>query len=263
VKLAVQENLIPGRSLGERLALAEELGFEGVEFWGHGIRERLGEIREAISTTSLKVSTVCSGYRGDLLSASREERELAVRDIEQLLAAAAELGAVGVIVVPTFGGPKLPDLWPLYRSVWELERALLVEELKVLGRAAENVGARVLVEPLNRYETHFLNRVDQAVAILEEVGSPGVALMVDFFHMNIEEASVEEALRLALPHLMHVHLADSNRLPPGFGHTDFRGPFRVLKEGGYRHFMALECHVPEPKVESLRKAVGYLRSAMQ
>jgi sugar phosphate isomerase/epimerase len=262
VKLAIQENLLPGRTLAEKLAAAERLGFEGVEFWGHGIRARMKEIKDALSTVRVKVSTICSGYRGDLLSPSREERETAVRDIGDLLAAAAELGAVGVIVVPTFGGPKLPDLSPLYASVWELERALLVAELKELGKRAVDAGSYVLLEPLNRYETHFLNRLEQAVSIVEEVGSPGVAVMADFFHMNIEEASVPEALRLALKHLKHVHLADSNRLPPGFGHTDFREPFKVLKEGGYAYYMAMECHVPEPREENLAKSVRYLRSMM-
>lgn len=262
MKLAIQENLLPGRTLAEKLAAAERLGFEGVELWGHGLRERIGEVKGALSTAKVKISTVCSGYRGDLLSASWEERRVAVEDIKGLLAAAAELGAVGVIVVPTFGGPKLPDLRPLYPSVWELERRLLVAELRELGKRAEEVGAYVLLEPLNRYETHFLNRLEQAVSIVEEVGSPGVAIMADFFHMNIEEASIADALRTALKHLKHIHLADSNRWLPGFGHTDFREPFKVLREGGYAYYMAMECHVPEPREENLAKSVKYLRSLM-
>jgi len=262
VKLSIQENLLPGRSLAERLAAAERLGFEGVEFWGHDIQARMKEIKDALSTVKVKVSTICSGYRGDLLSPLPGEREAAVDGIGDLLAAAAELGAVGVIVVPTFGGPKLPDLRPFYPSVWELERALLVTELKELGKKAEDAGSYVLLEPLNRYETHFLNRLEQAVSIVKEVGSPGIAVMADFFHMNIEEASIPEALKLALRHLKHIHLADSNRWLPGFGHTDFREPFRVLKEGGYAYYMAMECHVPEPREENLAKSVRYLRSLM-
>lgn len=260
MKLAIQENLLKGDSLAERLALAERLGFEGVEFWGTGLRERLAEVEQALSVTRIKASTVCSGYRGDLLSASREERALAIRDIEALLEVAAKLGAVGLIVVPTFGGPKLPDLSPLYPSVWHLERELLVCELKNLARKAEETGASILIEPLNRYETHFLNRLEQAVEIIEEVGSPGVAVMADFFHMNIEEANIAESLRGALKHLKHIHLADSNRWLPGFGHLDFREPFKVLREGGYRYYMAMECYVPEPKEESLAKSVKYLKN---
>lgn len=260
MKLAIQENLLKGNNLAERLALAERLGFEGIEFWGSGLRERSAEVKQALSTTKVKASTVCSGYRGDLLSASKEERLLAIRDIDTLLEIAAELDAVGLIVVPTFSGPKLPDLSPLYPDVWHLERELLIHELKNLARKAEETGASILIEPLNRYETHFLNRLEQAIEIIEEVGSPGVAVMADFFHMSIEEANVAESLRSALKHLKHIHLADSNRWLPGFGHSDFREPFKVLREGGYRYYMAMECYVPEPKEESLAKSMRYLRS---
>ncbi len=180
MRLAVQEGLLPGRSLAERLVAAEELGFEGVELWGRGLLDRLSEVRDAFSTVRVGVSTICSGYRGDLLSPERGERELAMCDIARLLEAAAELGAVGVIVVPTFGGPKLPDLSPLYRDVREVERSLLVEELRILGRRAEDVGAHVLLEPLNRYVTHLVNTLSQALEVVEEASSPGVVVMADF-----------------------------------------------------------------------------------
>lgn len=262
MKLAIQENLLPGTTAIERFQLACELGFKGVEVWGRGIGERIRELEEASSTTGIPISTICSGYRGDLLGAERRDRELAISDLKQLLSIAAELGAVGVIVVPTFRGPKLPDLWPLY-SVEEIERRILVEELRDVGAYADDVGAYVLLEPLNRYETHFMHRLEQAVAICEEVGCEYVKVMADFFHMNIEEADIPASLRLAAPHLKHIHLADSNRLPPGFGHTDFQRAFRVLREVDYEGFMALECRVPEPRIESLRKSVEYLRRMVE
>lgn len=262
MKFSVQENLLPGDSLVGKLTAAERLGFDGVEFWGYNIEKRLPELKQALSTVRVKASTICSGYGGDLLGASWEERRRALEDIKVRLRAAAELGAVGVIVVPTFGGAKLPDLRPLYPSVWHLERELLVRELRDLAQEAEETGASVLIEPLNRYETHFLNRLEQAVEIVEEVVSPGVAVMADFFHMNIEEASIPESLRRALKHLKHVHLADSNRWLPGFGHLDLREPFKVLREGGYVYYLALECHVPEPKEENLARSLKHLRSLL-
>lgn len=262
VKLSIQENLLPGASLADKLTAAERLGFDGVEFWGHDINGRLPEIKQALSTVRVEASTICSGYGGDLLGASWEERSRAVEDIKAGLEAAAELGAVGVVVVPTFGGPKLPDLRPLYPSVWELERKMLIAELRELGEHAENVGAYVLLEPLNRYESHFLNRLEQAVEIIVSVGSPGVALMADLFHMNIEEPDMAEALQKALEYIKHVHLADSNRWLPGFGHTDFRPLFRILREGAYAYYMALECYVPEPKEANLIRTVRMLRKLM-
>ncbi|MCS7104754.1 MAG: sugar phosphate isomerase/epimerase [Thermofilaceae archaeon] len=260
MKLSIQENLVPGLKLEEKLIKAERFGFDGVEVWGHGMRERIEEIKQALSTVKIRISTICSGYRGDLLSANWEERRIAVQDLGELLGFAAQLEATGVITVPTFGGPKLPDLRPLYSSVWELERALLMTELRELSKVAEDVGVHVLLEPLNRYETHFLCRLEQAVCIAEEIGSPGIAVMADFFHMNIEESDIAEALRRSMKYLRHIHLADSNRWLPGFGHTDFRTPFKVLKEGGYNRYMTLECYVPEPKEENILKSIQYLRS---
>jgi len=259
MKIAVQENMLPRDTPQERFALAEELGFEGVEVWGSNVMERLPELKEVLSTVRIPISTICAGYRGSLLSPSYDERRLAMEDIRDRLTAASELGAVGVVVVPIFGPPKLPDLRPLFSSVEELEWKLLIEELKELGRHADDVGAYILLEPLNRYETHFVNRLEQAVRICDEVAMEHVRLMADFFHMNIEEADIAASLREASKYLMHIHLADSNRWLPGFGHTDFKPAFRVLKEIGYEHFMAMECRVPEPKEESLKKSLEYLR----
>lgn len=263
MKVAVQENLIPRVSLNDKFIMAEELGFEGVEVWGRNIEERVPQLKEALSVSKIPISTICAGYRGSLLGMEYEERRLAINDIKSRLSIAAELGAIGVIVVPIFGKPKLPNLQPLYSSVEELEKRLLLEELKELGKHADDVGAYVLLEPLNRYETHFIRTLKQAVEICEEVAIEHVKLMADFFHMNIEEADIPTSLREASKYLKHVHLADSNRWLPGFGHTDFKSAFKVLREVGYKHYMALECYVPEPKEESLKKSLEYLRGLIR
>ena len=109
------------------------------------------------------------------------------------------------------------------------DRRVLLDALKELGEHAEREGTLVLLEPLNRYEDHMLNRVEQAVELCEAVGRPSVKVMGDLFHMNIEEDDLGEAIRRAGGHIAHVHLADSNRLQPGAGHTDFAGAFAALR----------------------------------
>ncbi|MFP3220214.1 MAG: sugar phosphate isomerase/epimerase [Candidatus Marsarchaeota archaeon] len=259
MKFSVQENLVPGRGMAEKLSILEELGYEGIELWGtQELGQQLNAYKELLGSHRVKVSTICSGYRGDLLSASRAERDTAVADIKDRLKWASELGAVGVIVVPTFGASKIPDLSP-YSSAFELERELLIVELKELSKSALDLGVSVLLEPLNRYETHFLKRLEDAYRIALEAGE-GVAVMADFFHMNIEEADMASAIKSAFPRLLHVHLADSNRVRPGAGHTDFKPAFKVLREMGYDHYGALECSLAgEPKRE-LAEALAYLRS---
>lgn len=263
MKFSCQEGHLPGETYVEKFANAEKIGFDGVELSGREILGKVEELKEALASTKVKVSSICSGYPGDLLHSDRAMREKAIEGIKERLKVAGELGAVGLIVVPTFGGPKLPDLYPLYSDVIELERKLLVEELKILDKHAVEYGTFVLLEPLNRYETHFLNLVEDAVSIVEEVGGVNIRIMADFFHMNIEERDIAESLRKGFKHLAHIHLADSNRFAPGMGHTDFKKPFKVLKELGYKYYMAYECRVPEPKVETLKKSLEYLKGILE
>jgi sugar phosphate isomerase/epimerase len=260
MRLAIQENLAPGRTLIEKLERIEAYGFEGLEVWGSDLPQRLKEVKDALSTSKVKLSTVCAGYGGDLLGADRKTRETAIEGLKERLKMCAELGGVGVITVPTFGGPKIPDLYPWHPNVRDVERHILIEECKIIGGYAEEVGSYVLLEPLNRYETHFINRLQQAVDICKASGKEHVKIMADFFHMSIEEADIPKSIEEAAGYILHVHLADSNRLLPGYGHTDFKSGFTALKKIGYKNFMALECGIPGDPGKELPKCVNYLRS---
>ncbi|MCS7223543.1 MAG: sugar phosphate isomerase/epimerase [Armatimonadetes bacterium] len=262
MKLACQDGLVPGDSLEEKLDRLAAWGYEGVEFWGSDwLVENAETVRQKVEKAGLTVSTVCAGYRGSLLDPDPSVRQQAQKDIEARLRAAGQLGAVGLIFVPIFGGPRLPDLSP-FRSALQLEDELLLLYLERLAPVAEREHTLLLLEPLNRYETHYLRRVEQAVALCEKVQAPGIAVMADLFHMSIEEASLPDAIRAGGRWIRHVHLADSNRLLPGWGHTDFRSAFAALKEIGFTDFMALECGVPGDPRETLPQAASFLRSQM-
>jgi len=257
MKLACQENMAPGATLREKVANLERFGFLGLELWGSGLAARLDEVKAALAGSPLQVSSICAGYRGAWLDADREQRELAASDSKELLSLGADLGAVGLIVVPIFGRPRLPDLSP-YRTALQLERDLLLKLLADVGEHAARVRCAVLVEPLNRYETHFLNRLEQATDIVRELGNPWVRIMADFFHMSIEETDLPGAIRQAGDQVWHVHLADSNRLLPGLGHTDFAAGFAALKETGFDRYLALECGIPGDPFVQLPECVRYL-----
>jgi len=259
MKLAAQENLVPGKTFSEKLYNMEQYGFEGVEVWGKDLPQKLEELKSALSTSKVKFSTICAGYAGDLLGSDRKTRETAIEGIKEKLKICAELGGVGVITVPTFRGPKIPDLYPWYPDLIEVEKQIIIEECKILGEYADDVGAYVLLEPLNRYETHFINRLQQAVEICDAAGREHIKIMADFFHMNIEEDDIPSSLEKTADYILHVHLADSNRLLPGYGHVDFESAFRTLKKIGYKNFMALECKVPGDPHKTLPKCVNYLK----
>ncbi len=262
MRFSVQENLIPGDSTLERMEKAEEYGFEGMEILGKGLPGRIEEIKEGLATSKIKVSTVCLGYSGDLLGPNRESRERAIKSIKDILRICAEIECVGLIVVPTFGGPKISDLYPWHKDITEVEKKILIEECRIIEDYAEDVDAYLILEPLNRYETHLINRLEQAVEVCEAVGGEHVKVMADFFHMNIEEADIAASLREAADHIVHIHLADSNRLVPGRGHINFRDGFSVLKEIGYKYFMAIECMMDgNPNIE-LPKSLNYLKQQL-
>ena len=258
MKLASQEGLVPGRDLSERLDNLAKYGYEGIEFGGGGIQNRQDEIIKATQNHQVKPSTICAGYGGCLVDGNKSERDRAMSDIKSLLNVAANIGAVGLIMVPVFGDLRINDLSP-YKSARQLTEELLVTLLKELGDHAKEVGSIVLVEPLNRYETRFINRLEQGVDICKRVNNPNVQIMADFFHMSIEESNIAESIKTADSYIKHVHLADSTRLLPGYGHTDFKSGFAALKEIGFENYMALECGVPGPGEVELPKSANYMK----
>lgn len=276
MRLACQDNLVPGSSYREKLERLARCGYDGMELHGAPLldRDRLAEAVEAFrGRRHLGCAAICAGFRGSLLSAQAEERELAVRDIRALLEVAARLEAVGLIVVPVLGRePQLPDLTP-WRSAVELEWELLTVLWSELAAHAAQLGTLLVLEPLMRYQTYLINRLDQGAALLRRVGdgtefgvggrAAGTALMADFFHMNVEETDISAALQTHLPLLAHVHLSDSNRRLAGLGHMDFAAGLRVLREGGYRGYLSQEAVLEPGDLESaLKHSATWLRAQM-
>jgi D-psicose/D-tagatose/L-ribulose 3-epimerase len=121
----------------------------------------------------------------------------------------------------------------------EEEWAWAVEGLKELREHASDAGVRIAIEPLNRFETNFLNRHDQALLLAKEVGDD-VGVCLDLYHMNQEEADVLQAFRNAADRLFDVHVADNNRMACGQGQLDWAAIIGTLKEVGYDGSLTVE-----------------------
>jgi len=265
MKIGCQENLLPGKSLKERFEAARKFGFEGVEVWGKDFwefPEKVKEYKKISKDTGVKISSICAGYRNFLLEGKTEDRIKAREDIDKLLEIGEELGASGLILVPIFGPSQISGTFP-YKDAIELERELLFSQLFEIVKKAEKTKCAILLEPLNRYETHFLNRLEQAVEYCEKVKSPYLKILADFFHMNIEEADISASIKKAGKWIAHIHLADSNRILPGMGHTDFESGFKALKNVGFKGYMIIECIVPEPEEENLEKGVKFIKNILK
>jgi sugar phosphate isomerase/epimerase len=248
--------MVPGATLPEKLAWLREVGLDGIELHGPSLGMPQEELVSLFAGSSVAVSCIEGIPR--LVDADPAVRAAAKEGIRTRLELAARLGAAGVLVVPQFGRqPALPDLRP-YMSAHDLERELLICQLRELAPAAAAAGVSLFLEPLNRYEAYLVNRLEQGVAIANEV-SPAVGVMADFFHMNIEERDIAASIRAASHRVVYVHVADSNRLQPGRGHLDFRPGFAALKEIGYDGWLTIECRIEGELNAAIRETVALLR----
>ena len=136
---------------------------------------------------------------------------------------------------------------------------MLVASLTELGAHAASEGVDVLFEPLKRYEDHMVNRLDQGAVIVRAVGSDAVKLVVDTYHMNIEEDDPPTAVREAGALVGHVQLGDSARWQPGTGHVDFAAIVDALHDIGFRGWLALECNLRGDPMDALAQGSAVLR----
>jgi sugar phosphate isomerase/epimerase len=251
------EPIVPGDALAERLAALEALGYEGIQVQ-RKTRDELGldGIKRALASSSVRIPVF--GRGATLLVADEEGRRQAVETVKEGLREAAELGSIGSIVVPVRQPLMAPP--PPPKTLLDLEREVLFEQLEEILPVAEEVGVKLILEPLNRYESHFIQRLGQAAGICRELGSPAMAMMADLFHMNIEEVDLARAIEGAADRLAYVHLADSNRYQPGAGHLDFRAPLSALKRVGYDGWLTLECRIlGEDRAGALADAARLIR----
>jgi len=135
---------------------------------------------------------------------------------------------------------------------------LLVGNLKELAAYAQDHGVILCVEPLNRFETSFINLATQVVEVVDLVDSPACQIMLDTFHMNIEEKSLGDAIRVAGPRLKHLHSCENDRGAPGSGHVPWDDVAKALKDIDYDGPVVIESFTD--KVESISRAAAIWRS---
>ncbi|MBL9190308.1 MAG: sugar phosphate isomerase/epimerase [Opitutaceae bacterium] len=135
------------------------------------------------------------------------------------------------------------------------EWALVVKNLKQLAAYAKKRGVTICVEPLNRFETDFLNTCDQGLKLLKAVGSPALKLHLDTFHMNIEEKNQAASIIKAGKHLGHFHACGSDRGTPGNDHIDWKPIVKALKKIGYKGDVVIESFTTDVKVIARAAAI--------
>jgi len=227
----------------EAARVAAELGFEGIEISMKGPEELpASDLRDLLDKYGLELAAVASGRiyldeKATLSDPNEEARRRVVARVKRLVDYAADFGA-GVII-GLLRGERPVD------GDAEKAMALFVESMQELADYADARGVSIFLEAINRYETVFLNTAEQTVEVIKRIGRPNVKVLLDVFHMNIEEVSIADAIRATGELLGHFHIVDSNRRAPGMGHVSYGEIAAALREIGYKGWLSAE-HLPLP-----------------
>ncbi len=266
MKLAVaiaQETANPSafvvwRGFEPSMRKAAEFGFDGVEL---ALRQKEDIDRTDLSRMlrefGLQVSAISTGQVFADLGLSLTNPDPAVRQrtvdvLRGLVDIAADRGQM--VNLGRVRGSVMPG-----QVLAEAEK-LFLDGYHTLVQYASQKDVCVILEPVNRYEINFINNLDQGSALLDKLPAGlQIGLMPDVFHMNIEDDRIGDSLRRNQRYVKYIHLADSNRWAPGWGHLDFDEVFQALKDIEYQGWASAEIlPFPTPD-EAARQAVTWLR----
>ncbi len=220
------------------------IGFDGVEFPMFDPKAvDVRATRRALQDNGLG-STVCTVIvTGSLISPNARERQAAIDHVVNVLEVSKEIGSDCV------AGPLYSPVGKLVgRGRNAAEWKYAVTGLRKIADVAEILDINVGIEPLNRFETYFLNTCEDAATLCDEIDSTHVGVHYDTFHANIEEKDPTAALRkIGRKRLFHVHACENDRGIPGTGHVPWTGFFKTLKQLKYDRWMTIESFVPAIK----------------
>jgi sugar phosphate isomerase/epimerase len=260
VKPLLPVALVSG-SIEEKLAKAARWGADGIEFMSVNPTELdWPEIKDMLRKNGLEASAIASGGIGfalgvTLLNADPHIMALAKSRLFDMIEMAEALEAP-LVTIGSFRGRLNQYLAD--------GRAKLAEILQEAGQFAQPKGVRLALEPLNRFESDFIVNTEQGLKYIRQIDHPVVGLLLDTFHVNIEESSWTEPFRrvMAEGKLFHVHIGDNNRLPPGRGLIDFSAIVGTLSELGYTGYLSAEL-LPQPDPDTAaRQTLEYLSIIM-
>ena len=233
-------------------------GYQGVEL---AIRDPklvdAAELEAAVTKHNLTVPALGTGQAWgeeglSFTSADPDIRRAAIERVKSHIPLAARFGAA--IILGLIRGISPPG------QTHAQSMAYLVEALRECSAAAAPHGVRYALEPLNRYETDLIHTVVDGLELIERVGADNFGLLLDTFHMNIEEPYIEESIRTCGDRIFHFHVADSNRWPPGAGHLDFMSILETLFETGYDGWVSGEF-MPVPDADTgAQEAILFLNA---
>lgn len=245
------------------LEKVSKLGYDGVELALASNEEiDIKELKELLNSFDLEIPVISTGrvFAEHKVSLSHPDLEIRNRAIEVMLSLidiASEFGSkVNIGRVRGF----------INAEEREIVEGRFIETTSHLLSYAKRMKVELILEPINRYETDFINTLQEGLELIErfnKLGFDNIGLMPDLFHMNIEEKDITESLKIAKEKISYIHFADSNRYAPGQGHLDFKSVINTLKEIGYNGYVTLEI-LPKPDPDTAASiGIDFLRDIME
>ncbi|MFN5561955.1 MAG: sugar phosphate isomerase/epimerase family protein [Opitutaceae bacterium] len=211
------------------------------------------KVREAAKKAGIAIGSICAAMGpGRDFRGTPAEQKNAMAYCTALIDQAAIMGCPSLIG-PIYSVVGKADAVPAAQQ--KVEWALVVKNLKRLAVRAEAKGVTLCIEPLNRFETDFLNTCEQGLRLVKAVNSPAVKLHLDTFHMNIEEKNQAAAIRKAVKLLGHFHACGSDRGTPGGDHIAWPEIVKALKAIGYKGDVVIESFTTDVKVIARAAAI--------
>ena len=268
ITLASFKNLEP---IQETLEKLKNQGFDIVEVYGEPDQIDVKNLLHQLDSFSMGVSGI-TGMWG--LSSSESRFRNLVTTNNNSLKAAQNYVKKCVTLCQKLGGktfnlclfsekPLISDSNHKYLLLEEKRKLIssLIESLRELAKYASDYDIDLLIEPLNRYSTPICTNSEDAKYIVKLVDRENVGIMLDTFHMNIEEDSIHDAIVNSNTMLKHVHVSDNNRKMPGFAHIDFENVIEALKRIKYSKFLTFEPSVENTHYEDdLKLGLQYLKN---
>ena len=221
------------------IARLAKFGYSSIEISGEPDIYDTKHVGALLKDAGLKcwgAVTLMLGER-NLVAKDEAQRAASVKYVKDCITMVKELEGYEITIVPATVGKIIPDASPEEEWKWA------VDGMTEIMAHARIEGIRPAIEPLNRFETYFINRGEQAMALAEAVG-PDCGVCMDAFHINIEEADWRQAIRDVGPRLTDFHVAENNRMPPGMGDYDWKEVVALLREVGYDGAMTMEFVAP-------------------
>ncbi|MEU6654443.1 sugar phosphate isomerase/epimerase family protein [Streptomyces sp. NPDC046900] len=261
LKTAVQEQLLPGDTLQAKWDFAQQAGYDAIELRGKGdfhFASRLQELKQA-GKDGVVMPTVCVDMLHFFGAFDADLRRDAIAQMKSQLTVIAEIGGLGAQTPASYGmfSRRLPPFEAPRTE--EEDREVLLAGLSELGEHARKEGVTLFLEPLNRYEDHMVNRLEQAAELIRQTGLDSIRIGIDSYHMNIEESDPAAAILAHADVIGHAQVSDSNRFQPGAGHLDWPAWLGALHTIGYDGYLAAECRLTGDPLQAVRSIPAFLQ----